>query len=124
MIRILLVDDNAQFRSVLRRLLERQPDLTVIDEAANGLDAVELAERLRPDVVLMDVSMPRMDGVAATRLIGERAPRSAVILLSIGNKPQEVAAGLAGGASEYLAKGVGIDRIVAAVRAHAPSHAG
>ncbi len=118
MIRVLLVDDNAQFRGVLRRLLEREADLTVVDEAANGREALERAAALHPDVVLMDVSMPELDGVAATRALTDASPQIAVVLLSIGNKPQEVAAGLAGGAAEYLAKGVGVEHIVAAVRRH------
>jgi pilus assembly protein CpaE len=116
--RVLLADDNPQFRSALRRLLERDPEIVVLDEAENGQVAVEMAEELRPDVLLMDVSMPELDGIAATAEINERTPGVTVLLLSIGNKPQEVAAGLAAGAAEYLTKGSSAVEIVAAIKRH------
>lgn len=116
MIRVLLVDDNNQFRAVLRRLLERERDIEVVAEADNGRAAVETTLEIRPDIVLMDVSMPRLDGIAATRELRNEAPEIAVILLSIGNKPQEVAAGLAAGARRYLVKGSTAAEIVDVVR--------
>lgn len=116
MIRVLLVDDNGQFRSVLRRLLEREPDIEVVHEADNGRSAVDSALELHPDLVLMDVLMPRLDGIAATRELREEAPQIAVVLFSIGNKPQEVAAGLAAGAVKYMVKGATATEIVEVVR--------
>ena len=116
MIRVLLVDDNGQFRAVLRRLLEREADIEVIDEADNGRSAVEAAVTQQPDLVLMDVSMPRLDGIAATRELRDEAPHISVVLLSIGNKPQEVAAGLAAGAAKYMVKGATANEIVDVVR--------
>ena len=118
MVRVLLADDNAQFRSVLRRLLERDPNIDVIAEAANGAEAVELAEALMPDVVVMDVSMPGLDGVEATYTLKARCPDLTVLMLSIGNKEQEIQAGLAGGASEYLVKGAPATEIVDAIKRH------
>lgn len=115
---MVLVDDNPAFRNVLRRLLERQTDVTVVGEADNGIDAVELIERERPEVVVMDVSMPGLDGIAATARLAERAPEVRVILLSIGSKATEVSAGLQSGAAEYLVKGATADEIVDAIRRH------
>jgi len=66
LVRVLLADDNARFRGVLRRLLERDPDIVVVAEAGDGAEALDLAEDVRPDVVLMDVSMPGLDGLEAT----------------------------------------------------------
>lgn len=118
MVRVLLADDNAQFRRVLRRLLERDPDITVLAEASNGAEAIELAEIHRPDVVLMDVSMPNLDGVEATYELKARYPDITVLMLSIGNKAQEIEAGLAGGAAEYLIKGAPATEIVDAIKRH------
>jgi len=118
LVRVLLADDNAQFRSVLRRLLERDPEIDVVAEASNGAEAVQLAEALRPDVVLMDVSMPGLDGVEATYELKARCPDLTVLMLSIGNKEQEIQAGLTGGASEYLVKGAPATEIVDAIKRH------
>jgi len=118
LVRVLLADDNAQFRSVLRRLLERDPEIEVVAEASNGAEAVKLAGELHPDVVLMDVSMPGLDGVEATYELKAKCPGLTVLMLSIGNKEQEIQAGLAGGASEYLVKGAPATEIVDAIKRH------
>jgi DNA-binding NarL/FixJ family response regulator len=118
MVRVLLADDNAQFRGVLRRLLERDPQIEVLAEASNGAEAIALAEAHRPDVVLMDVSMPNLDGVEATYALKARFPDLTVLMLSIGNKEQEIQAGLAGGASEYLIKGAPATEIADAIKRH------
>ena len=118
MVRVLLADDNAQFRGVLRRLLERDPQIEVLAEASNGAEAIALAEVHRPDVVLMDVSMPNLDGVEATYALKARFPDLTVLMLSIGNKEQEIQAGLAGGASEYLIKGAPATEIADAIKRH------
>lgn len=120
MLRVVLADDNAQFRSVLRRLLERDPQIEVIAEAATGADAVDLCEDLRPDVVLMDVSMPGLDGLEATHRLKSTLPDLVVLMLSVGNKEQEIAAGLANGASEYLTKGTPATEILKAIKRHGP----
>ena len=104
MLKILLADDHQILREGIRRGLEGAGE-SVVGEASDGEEAIELARSTNPDIVLMDLSMPELDGVAATRALTDASPQIAVVLLSIGNKPQEVAAGLAGGAAEYLAKG-------------------
>lgn len=118
MVRVLLADDNAQFRAVLRRLLERDPQIEVLAEASNGAEAIALAEEHRPDVVLMDVSMPNVDGVEATYALKARFPDLTILMLSIGNKEQEIQAGLAGGAAEYLVKGAPATEIADAIKRH------
>jgi DNA-binding NarL/FixJ family response regulator len=119
-VRVLLADDNARFREVLRRLLEREPDIVVVAEAGDGAEAVELADEVVPDVVLMDLSMPGLDGLEATYALKARLPDVTVLMLSVGDKEQEIAAGLAGGASEYLVKGGPAREIVEAIKRYGP----
>lgn len=120
MVRVLLADDNARFRGVLRRLLERDPDIVVVAEADNGARAVDLAAEVAPDVVLMDVSMPGLDGLEATHALKSRLPDVTVLMLSVGDKEHEIAAGLAGGASAYLVKGGPAGEIVEAIKRYGP----
>ena len=120
MVRVLLADDNARFRGVLRRLLERDPEIVVVAEAGDGAEALELAEHVRPDVVLMDVSMPGLDGLEATYALKAQLPDVTVLMLSVGDKEQEIAAGLAGGAAEYLVKGGPAREIVDAIKRYGP----
>lgn len=120
MVRVLLADDNARFRGVLRRLLERDPDIVVVAEAGDGAEALDLAEDMRPDVVLMDVSMPGLDGLEATYALKAQLPDVTVLMLSVGDKEQEIAAGLAGGAAEYLVKGGPAREIVDAIKRYGP----
>jgi DNA-binding NarL/FixJ family response regulator len=116
----LLADDNARFRGVLRRLLERDPDIVVVAEADDGARAVDLAAEVAPDVVLMDVSMPGLDGLEATHALKKRLPGVTVLMLSVGDKEHEIAAGLAGGASAYLVKGGPAGEIVEAIKRFGP----
>jgi len=117
-VRVLLADDNAQFRFVLRRLLERDPEISVVAEASDGDEALRLVEEHEPDVVLMDISMPGLDGLEATFELKARFPDLTVLMLSVGDKDQEIAAGLASGASEYLLKGIPASEIVDAIKRH------
>ena len=117
-VRVLLADDNARFRGLLRQLLERDPDIAVVAEAGDGSEAVDLSEEHSPDVVLMDLSMPGVDGLEATYELKNRFPDLTVLMLSVGDKEQEIAAGLARGASEYLIKGSPASEIVAAIKRH------
>ncbi|MFD1933268.1 MULTISPECIES: response regulator [Nonomuraea] len=116
-LRILLVDDQALVRSGFRMLIEAQPGMEVVGEAANGDEAVAEARRTRPDVVLMDIRMPRMDGIEATWLI-TRAGASAgckVVLLTTYDLDEYVFRGLRAGASGFLLKDVAPEELVKAI---------
>lgn len=119
MIRVLLVDDQALFREGLRTLLSIRPDLEVVGEAENGREAVERTIELRPDVVLMDLRMPVLNGVAATRQLQAERPESKVIVLTTFDDDEYVFDGLRAGAVGYLLKDVSSDKLVEAIRAAA-----
>ena len=118
MIRVLVVDDQGLVRAGFRMILEAQPDVQVVGEAADGLEAVEAARRLEPDVVLMDVRMPRMDGLEATRRLarpGTDNPAKVLILTTF-DLDEYVYEALRAGASGFLLKDVRREELVAAVR--------
>ncbi|MFW6058673.1 MAG: PAS domain S-box protein [Phycisphaeraceae bacterium] len=115
-IRVLLVDDHEVVRSGLRTMLEQQSDIRIIAEADDGEPAVELAETHRPDVVVMDVTMPRLNGIEATRRIKERMPEARVIGLSMHEREAMAEAMLAAGAVAYLPKGGPADDLIEAIR--------
>ncbi|MEO3796797.1 response regulator transcription factor [Nonomuraea sp. B10E15] len=116
MIRVLLVDDHAVVRVGLRLLLDTAPDLTPVGEAADGLDAVRLSHDLRPDVVLMDLHMPDMDGVAATERIISELPEVRVLALSTFDLEEHVVAALRAGASGFLPKDVSPEELIEGIR--------
>jgi NarL family two-component system response regulator LiaR len=116
-IRILLVDDHAVVRQGTRELLEQQEDLEVIGEASDGREAVQLALQTRPDVVVMDFSMPELNGIEATRQIKAVAPNIAVLVLTAYDSDQYIFAFLAAGAAGYLLKDVSVDQLIRAIRA-------
>ena len=116
MINILIADDQAMVRSGLRMILESESDLVVVDEAANGAEAVRIAKRERPDVVLMDVRMPEMDGLEATRLISSESSEIKVIVLTTFDIDEYVYGALRAGASGFLLKDAPADDLVAAIR--------
>jgi len=103
-VRVLIVDDHEIFRKGLRSLLEAHSDLLICGEAANALEAVEKAKNLQPDVILMDISMPEVDGLQATRLIRSLVPNAQVLILSQHDLPHMVSAALKAGASAYVTK--------------------
>jgi DNA-binding NarL/FixJ family response regulator len=117
MIRILLVDDQAIVRTGLRTLLEVEPDLEVVGEAGEGRSAVRRVAELAPDVVLMDIRMPDMDGIEATRAIVRTGSSTRVCVLTTYNVDEYVFDALAAGASGFLLKTDTPERIVATVRA-------
>jgi DNA-binding NarL/FixJ family response regulator len=117
MIRLLLVDDQGIIREGLRSLLETKPDLSIIGEAENGKAAVELALTLQPDVVLMDVRMPIMDGVAATRTLTAQAPDIKVLVLTTFDDDEYVTQALRCGAKGYLLKDTPSTELADAIRA-------
>lgn len=103
-IRILAVDDTALFRTSVAELIDAQDDLTVVGEAENGLEAVEKANALQPDVVVMDIEMPVMDGVEATRLIREQLPEVRVVMLTVSEADEHLFEAIRLGAQGYLLK--------------------
>jgi len=103
-IRILIVDDHAKIRNVLWRHLQDEEDFVVVGEAVDGRDGVAKAEELLPDVILMDVAMPEMDGIDATRLISERLPQVKVMMISIYNSSDHCLRAMRAGAQGYLLK--------------------
>jgi len=115
--RVLLADDHAVVRNGFRMLLNAQEDLEVVGEAANGREAVNMAGSLQPDLVVMDVTMPELNGIEATRRICELAPRTRVLALSMHKDGVYVREILKAGAKGYLLKDSGEDDFLAAVRA-------
>src|SRR5271154_2027185 len=117
MIRVLLADDHAMVRKGFRLILEGQPDMEIAGEAGNGREAVEQAEKLQPDIVVMDVTMPELNGIEATRRITTAAPRARVLALSMHKDSVYVREILRAGARGYLLKDSIDSDLVNAVRA-------
>ena len=118
-IRVLLADDHKIVRQGLVGLLEIEPDIEVVGQAADGEEAVELARKLRPDVVIMDVTMPRMTGIEATKLISRELPKTRVVGLSMHAESDMAQAMRAAGAAAYLSKGGPSEDLLAAIRCRA-----
>lgn len=118
-VRVLLVDDQELFREGLATLLSVRPDVEVVGEAANGLEALEKAAALRPQVVLMDLRMPILNGVEATRRLRAAHPQVRVVALTTFDDDENVFEALRAGAVGYLLKDVSADRLVEAVQAAA-----
>ncbi len=116
-IKILIADDHAFVREGTRRILEQEPDLEVVAEAGDGEEAVRLASDLKPDVAIIDVAMPKLDGIEATRRIKALCPKVAVLVLSAYDDDQFVFGLLEAGAAGYLLKSVRGHEIVDAIRA-------
>ncbi len=116
MIRVLVVDDHAILRDGIRSLLESQEDIVVVGEAGDGSEALEYVGKLLPDVVLMDISMPKVSGLDAARLIKERYPRVRVIILTQHDNREYIAPALAAGASGYVLKRSGRRELLNALR--------
>lgn len=115
LVKVLVVDDHPLFRRALRIALAETQGLTVVGEARDGAEAVELAGRLVPDVVLMDVSMPVVDGIEATRLIKNGCPEVSVLALTVHDDSQLVRAMVGAGAAGYLTKDAPADEVIQAV---------
>ena len=116
MIRVLLADDEELVRTGLRMILDAEPDITVVGDAVDGADAVAQAEALAPDVVLMDIRMPRMDGLEATRRIGATRSGPKIVVLTTFDLDEHVYAALAAGASGFLLKDAPASQLVHAIR--------
>ncbi len=116
-IRVVISDDHDLFRRGLRMVLEAEDDIEVVAEAANGQEAVSRVEQLAPDVVLMDVRMPRMGGIEATRLIRQLFPTTRIIVLTVSDEEDDLYGAVKAGANGYLLKEVSIEEVADAVRA-------
>jgi len=115
-IRVLLADDHKLVRAGIRSLLERLPELEVVAEASDGREAIELVERLEPQVVLMDLAMPELNGLEATRHLTRTFPKVRVIILSIYSDEEHVYQSLRAGAAGYLMKGAATEELELAIR--------
>jgi len=118
-IRVVVVDDHDLFRNGLVRLLAEQEGIDVVEEAGEGERAVRVVRRARPDVVLMDVRMPGMSGIEATRHIVEQTPGTSVLMLTISDSDRDVNEAILAGARGYLLKESGLEEIVGGIRAAA-----
>jgi DNA-binding NarL/FixJ family response regulator len=116
-IRVLIVDDHALFRRGLQMVLEGESDIDVVGEANDGHEAIEKAEQTTPDVVLMDVRMPRRSGIEATRAIKDTQPLTRILMLTISDEEADLYEAIKAGASGYLLKEISIEEVSGAVRA-------
>jgi DNA-binding NarL/FixJ family response regulator len=116
-VRILVVDDHPIVRHGLRTLLGGRPEWEIIDEAEDGIEAMEKADRLKPDVVVLDVSMPRMDGLEACRRIRKSVPKSEVLIVTQYDSPQMMREALSAGARGYIVKSDAARDLLAALEA-------
>ena len=105
-IRVLLVDDHALFREGLGMIIANQPDMVVVGEASNGQDAVSKAVELKPDLVLMDIQMPIMDGIEATRRIKKELPATTIVMLTVRDDEEKLFEAIKSGAQGYLVKAI------------------
>ena len=116
MIRVLIADDHAILRDGIRSILESQEDIIVVGEAGNGEEALELVNKLMPDIVLMDISMPKTNGLEATRLIKDHFPQVKVLILTQHDNREYIAPALGAGASGYVLKRSGRREMLNALR--------
>jgi DNA-binding NarL/FixJ family response regulator len=120
-VRVLIVDDDPVFAGSLSAILSGNPRMVVVDRAENGVEGVTLAFRHRPDVIVMDVNMPILDGFAATRELRKRLPDAGVVIVSAEPEHDHLAAARRAGADVYLRKDCGFEALAEAVAAAAPA---
>jgi two-component system, NarL family, response regulator NreC len=116
-IRVLIADDHAIVREGLTKLLNTQDDIEIVGEAYDGLDAIEKVKQLKPDVLVLDISMPRMNGLDAVRMIREEAPQTQIVILSMHDKESYAKQVLDSGAQAYVLKGAHSSELLEAIRA-------
>ena len=116
-IRAMIVDDHALFRRGLEMVLDSEPDIELVGQASDGAEAVEKAAESLPDVVLMDIRMPRSSGIEACRAMKEAAPSAKIVILTISDEEEDLFEAIRAGASGYLLKDIPLDEVADAVRA-------
>jgi DNA-binding NarL/FixJ family response regulator len=116
-IRVLIADDHALFRHGLEMVLKEEPDIELVGQASDGAEAVQMAGEALPDVVLMDIRMPKITGIQAARQIREVAPSAKVVMLTISDEEEDLFEATRAGASGYLLKDIPLDEVAEAVRA-------
>jgi DNA-binding NarL/FixJ family response regulator len=122
-IRVIIADDHPLFRDGLRAMFESEPDIELVGEAATGLEAVALAGRLKPDVALMDIKMPDLDGIEATRRVMAESPKTRVLVVTMFEDDDSVLAAMRAGARGYVVKGMRSADAIRAIRAVAEGEA-
>jgi two-component system nitrate/nitrite response regulator NarL len=115
-ITVLLVDDHTLFRSGIRSLLQRNPEFSVVGEAADGFEGVKRAQQLKPQVILLDLNMPGMSGVETLQLMRQDSPESAIVMLTVSEDAEDLSTALKAGASGYLLKNIDTDYLTRAIR--------
>ncbi|MFC4159054.1 response regulator [Chitinimonas lacunae] len=115
-IRILLIDDHSLFRSGVRQLLQREPDLEIVAEAADGVEGIKRAKEHQPDVILLDLNMPGLSGLETLQLLVQDLPQSAVVILTVSEEAEELGQALRDGARGYLTKNIEAETLTAAIR--------
>lgn len=115
-INILIADDIAETRENIKRLLYFEEDMKIAGEAADGEEAVKLAEKLRPDIILMDINMPVLDGISATELISVRLPKTSIIIMSVQGEQEYLKKAMVAGAREYMVKPFSSDELTGTIR--------
>jgi DNA-binding NarL/FixJ family response regulator len=116
-IRTMIVDDHALFRRGLEMVLEGEPDIDLVGQASDGAEAVEKAAESLPDIVLMDIRMPRSNGIEACRAVKEAAPSAKIVILTISDEEEDLFEAIRAGASGYLLKDIPLDEVADTVRA-------
>ena len=114
-VRLLLADDHRMFRQGLREMIERKTDWEVVGEAANGREALELVERLRPDIVLLDIQMPELNGVAVAQQLAQSHPQVKIIMLTMYREDQHLVEAIQAGARAYLLKDADAQELISIV---------
>lgn len=116
-IRVLIAEDQRLLRQCFQEVLEQDPEIEVVGTAADGQEAVVEAERSKPDIVLMDMAMPHLDGVSATAIVHERVPDAKVLILSLHDTPSQVGKAMKAGIAGYILKSVDLEELVRIIKA-------
>lgn len=115
-IKVLIVDDIAETRENIRKLLQFESDFEIVGAARNGREGIDLAKELDPDVILMDINMPDIDGITATETIREEVPHTQIVILTVQEDPNYMRRAMLAGARDFLTKPPPVDEMISAIR--------